>query len=86
MSCGMFVPWTPTTPPFGQSLLGSLETRKFSQERGKFSRGHLLYRAATDVGGGRLELDKNLPNPGMPPLGKCGEIIRGVHRTFESAF
>ncbi|MEA3067424.1 MAG: iron complex outerrane recepter protein [Sphingomonadales bacterium] len=42
---------------FGQSLLGSLETRKFSQDRGKFSRGHLLYRAATDVGGGRLHLD-----------------------------
>jgi iron complex outermembrane receptor protein len=42
---------------FGQSLLSSLETRKFSQDRGKFSRGHLLYRAATDLGGGRLHLD-----------------------------
>ncbi|MEP7131233.1 MAG: TonB-dependent receptor [Sphingomicrobium sp.] len=42
---------------FGQSLLGSLETRKFSQDRGKFSRGHLLYRAATDLGGGRLHFD-----------------------------
>src|SRR4051812_13005049 len=42
---------------FGQSLLGSLETRKFSQDRGKFSRGHLLYRGATDLGGGRLHFD-----------------------------
>lgn len=42
---------------FGQSLLGSFETRKFSQDRGRFSRGHLLYRGATDVGAGRLHLD-----------------------------
>ena len=40
-----------------QSLLGSLETRKFSQDRGKFSRGHLLYRAATNLGAGRLHAD-----------------------------
>ena len=43
--------------PFGQSLLGSFETRKFSQDRGSFDRGHLLYRAATDMGAGRLHFD-----------------------------
>jgi outer membrane receptor protein involved in Fe transport len=41
----------------GQSLLGSLERRGFSQVRGKFTRGHLLYRAATDLGAGRLHFD-----------------------------
>jgi outer membrane receptor protein involved in Fe transport len=43
--------------PIGQSLLGSLERRGFSQDRGKFTRGHLLYRAATDLGAGRLHFD-----------------------------
>ena len=42
---------------FVQSLLGSLETRQFSQDRGKFSRAHMLYRGATDVGPGRLHFD-----------------------------
>lgn len=42
---------------FSQSLLGSLETRKFSQDRGKFSRAHLLYRAAADLGAGRLHFE-----------------------------
>ena len=46
-----------STGTIGQSLLGSLETRKFSQDRGKFDRGHLLYRAATDLGAGRLHVD-----------------------------
>ncbi|MES2002546.1 MAG: TonB-dependent receptor [Pseudomonadota bacterium] len=46
-----------STGTFGQSLLGSLETRKFSQDRGKFSRAHLLYRGATSLGGGRLHFD-----------------------------
>ncbi len=46
-----------STGTIGQSLLGSLETRKFSQDRGKFDRGHLLYRSATDVGAGRLHVD-----------------------------
>ena len=41
----------------GQSLLGSIETRRFSQDRGKVARGHLLYRAATDLGAGRLHVD-----------------------------
>ena len=46
-----------STGTIGQSLLGSLETRKFSQDRGQFTRGHLLYRAATDLGAGRLHFD-----------------------------
>lgn len=41
----------------GQSLLGSVETRRFSQDRGRFDRGHGLYRAATDAAGGRLRFD-----------------------------
>ena len=42
---------------FGQSLLGSFERSGFSQDRSKFERGHLLYRAATQIGDGRLHLD-----------------------------
>jgi outer membrane receptor protein involved in Fe transport len=41
----------------GQSLLASFEHRGFSQDRSHFTRGHVLYRAATDVGAGRLHLD-----------------------------
>ena len=41
----------------GQSLLGSIERRDFSQDRSKVERGHLLYRAATDVGEGRVHFD-----------------------------
>ena len=40
-----------------QSLLGSLETREFSQDRGQFDRSHLLYRFGTDLGAGRLHVD-----------------------------
>jgi iron complex outermembrane receptor protein len=43
--------------PVGQSLLGSIEHRGFSQHRADFSREHLLYRAAADVGAGRFHLD-----------------------------
>ncbi len=46
-----------SSAPIGQSLLGSLERRGFSQDRGKFDRGHLLYRAATSLGSGRLRVD-----------------------------
>jgi iron complex outermembrane receptor protein len=42
---------------FGQSLLGSIERRGFSHDRGKFDRGHLLYRASTNLGPGRLHVD-----------------------------
>jgi iron complex outermembrane recepter protein len=45
------------TGSFGQSLLASLERRGFSQDRSKLERGHLLYRAATELGGGRLHFD-----------------------------
>ncbi|MES2135508.1 MAG: TonB-dependent receptor [Pseudomonadota bacterium] len=41
----------------GQSILGSFERRGFSQDRSSFERGHLLYRAATELGGGRLRFD-----------------------------
>jgi iron complex outermembrane recepter protein len=40
-----------------QSLLGSVETRRFSQDRGGFDRAHLLYRAATETSVGKLHLD-----------------------------
>jgi iron complex outermembrane recepter protein len=43
--------------PVGQSLLASIERRGFSQDRSDFTRGHVLYRAATDVGGGRFHFD-----------------------------
>jgi outer membrane receptor protein involved in Fe transport len=46
-----------STGSFGQSLLASLERRGFSQDRSKLERGHLLYRAAIDLGGGRLHFD-----------------------------
>ncbi len=46
-----------STGSFGQSLLASIERRGFSQNRSKLERGHLLYRAATDLGGGRLHFD-----------------------------
>jgi iron complex outermembrane recepter protein len=46
-----------STGAIGQSVLASVEHRGFSQDRSHFSRGHLLYRAATDVGAGRLHLD-----------------------------
>jgi iron complex outermembrane recepter protein len=46
-----------STGPFAQSLLGSVERRGFSQDRSKLARAHLLYRAATDLGGGRLHFD-----------------------------
>lgn len=42
---------------FRQSILGSVERRGFSQNRSNFERGHLLYRAATDLGAGTLRLD-----------------------------
>jgi iron complex outermembrane recepter protein len=48
---------TISTAPFGQSLLGSVEQRGFSQDRGKFDRAHVLYRAATDLGSSRLHID-----------------------------
>ena len=41
----------------GQSFLGSIERRGVSQDRGKFARGHLLYRGATDFRSGRLHVD-----------------------------
>ena len=37
-------------------------------------------RAFPDVGSGWLELDKDLPNPGMPPLGDRGKIVRADGR------
>ncbi len=46
-----------STGPIGQSVLASLEHRSFSQDRSHFSRAHLLYRAATDLGSGRLHFD-----------------------------
>jgi iron complex outermembrane receptor protein len=46
-----------STGAIGQSVLASIEHRSFSQERSHFGRAHLLYRAATDVGAGRLHLD-----------------------------
>jgi len=46
-----------STGPIGQSLLASFEHRGFSQHRSHFSRAHLLYRAATDLGAGRLHFD-----------------------------
>ncbi len=42
---------------FGQSFLASAETRDDVQDRAGFRRVHLLYRAAGDVGGGRLHAD-----------------------------
>ena len=56
-------------PQPGAQDLENADVRKIDIGRG-------ADRAFPDVGGGRLELDKNLPNPGVPPLGKCGEIIR----------
>lgn len=46
-----------STGPIGQSVLANLEHRGFSQDRSHVTRGHLLYRAATEVGRGRLHLD-----------------------------
>jgi hypothetical protein len=37
-------------------------------------------RAFPDVRGGRLELDKDLPDPGVPPLGNRGKIVRAYGR------
>ncbi len=45
-----------TTIAKGQSLLGSAETRRFSQDRGGFERYHLLYRARADTAG-RVHFD-----------------------------
>ncbi|MEO5773466.1 MAG: TonB-dependent receptor plug domain-containing protein, partial [Sphingomicrobium sp.] len=42
---------------FGQSLLASAETRDDAQDRAGFRRVHLLYRAAGDIGAGRLHAD-----------------------------
>ena len=56
-----------STGAIGQSLLGSLETRGFSQDRGDFDRGHLLYRAATDLGAGRIRFDLDATILGQTP-------------------
>ena len=54
---GSFATNLATGDAFKASLLGSAETRKFRQDRGQFERYHLLFRGATDVGGGRLTFD-----------------------------
>jgi outer membrane receptor protein involved in Fe transport len=41
----------------GESLLGSVERRGYAQDRSNSKRAHLLYRAATDVGAGRVHFD-----------------------------
>jgi iron complex outermembrane recepter protein len=57
----------PSLGKLDQSALGSFETRRFSQDRGGFDRGHLLYRAGAKAGEGRVHFDLDLTTLDQTP-------------------
>ena len=54
---GAFATNIATGDNFRGSVLGSVETRKFRQDRGQFERYHLLFRGSAPVGTGRFSFD-----------------------------
>lgn len=57
----------PSLGDIAQSIVSSAETRDTAQQRGGFDREHLLYRAAADMGIGRVRFDLDLTRLGQSP-------------------